>query len=79
MPSRFDSANVDGVSAVAGFIELNDKTPEAFSESFYLDVARYTTSTFLRAKLGPALASRGVGPHLFETRDEASRSLPPPA
>jgi len=41
----------------------------------YIDVARYTTSGFLRAKLGPALAARGVAPHIFETADEARRAL----
>jgi propionate CoA-transferase len=41
----------------------------------YLDVARYTTSAFLRAKLGPALAARGVGPHIYETLADARRSL----
>ncbi|MDO9075448.1 MAG: malonate decarboxylase subunit alpha [Rubrivivax sp.] len=41
----------------------------------YLDVARYTTSGFLRAKLGPALRARGVAPHIYETADEARRSL----
>ncbi len=41
----------------------------------YLDVARYTTSGFLRAKLGPALKARGVAPHIYETAEEARRSL----
>ncbi|MBL8341746.1 MAG: malonate decarboxylase subunit alpha [Rubrivivax sp.] len=41
----------------------------------YLDVTRYTTSGFLRAKLGSALAARGVAPHLFETAEEAQRGL----
>jgi propionate CoA-transferase len=41
----------------------------------YVDVARYTTSGFLRAKLGPALAARGVAPHIYETADEARRAL----
>jgi len=44
-------------------------------DRFYLDVTRYTTSGFLRAKLGPALAARGVAPHIFETADEARRAL----
>jgi propionate CoA-transferase len=42
----------------------------------YLDVARYTTSGFLRAKLGPALTARGVAPHIYETAGDARRSLP---
>ena len=44
----------------------------------YIDVARYTTSGFLRAKLGPALAARGVAPHIFETADEARKAVQGP-
>ncbi|OYU75048.1 MAG: hypothetical protein CFE45_33510 [Burkholderiales bacterium PBB5] len=46
----------------------------------YIDVTRYSTSGFLRAKLGPALAARGVAPHIFESAEEARAALrPPPA
>ena len=31
MPSRFGYANADGLSPASGFIELDDKTPEAFA------------------------------------------------
>jgi propionate CoA-transferase len=40
-------------------------------DRFYLNVTRYTTSGFLRAKLGPSLTARGVAPHLYESSDEA--------
>jgi propionate CoA-transferase len=40
-------------------------------DRFYVNVTRYTTSGFLRAKLGPALAARGVAPHIYETAAEA--------
>ena len=42
----------------------------------YHDVTRYTSNTFLRVKLGEALAKREVAPHLFETASEAEASLP---
>jgi len=42
---------------------------------FYIDVTRYTTSTFLRMKLGQALRRRGVAPHIFESADEAHLQL----
>lgn len=48
-------------------------------DRFYLDVTRYTTSGFLRAKLGPALAARGLAPHIYETAEEARRALDPGA
>jgi propionate CoA-transferase len=44
-------------------------------DQHYLNVTRYTSSGFLRAKLGPALSARGVPPHLFANSEEAQRHL----
>jgi propionate CoA-transferase len=41
----------------------------------YRHVTRYSTSGFLRAKLGPALAARGVAPHLYESAAQARSHL----
>ena len=40
-------------------------------DRFYLGVTRYTTSAFLRAKLGNALRERAVAPHIYESAEEA--------
>ena len=37
----------------------------------YDHVSRYTTSAFMRLKLGDALARRNVAPHIFETSTDA--------
>ncbi|NKJ49122.1 hypothetical protein CIC12_20770 [Burkholderia sp. SG-MS1] len=42
---------------------------------YYSSVTRYTTSAFLRAKLGDALLERGVSPHIFESAADAGRHL----
>ena len=42
---------------------------------FYATVTRYTTSTFLRMKLGDELQKRGVAPHIYESREEARKAL----
>jgi propionate CoA-transferase len=42
---------------------------------YYLNVTRYGTSGFLRAKLGDALTARGVAPHLYESAEEARAHL----
>jgi propionate CoA-transferase len=44
-------------------------------ERHYQQVTRYTSSGFLRAKLGPALAARGVAPSLFDSAAEARAGL----
>ncbi len=45
---------------------------------FYTGVTRYTTSAFLRLKLGHALARRQLAPHIFESAEEAIAHLPDP-
>ena len=40
-------------------------------DDFYSGVTRYTTSAFLRMKLGEALAKRNVSPHICECSEEA--------
>lgn len=44
-------------------------------DRFYLGVTRYTTSSFLRAKLGDALKQRSVAPHIYESAEEAREHL----
>jgi propionate CoA-transferase len=44
-------------------------------ERYYTGVTRYTTSTFLRMKLGDALQKRDVAPHIYESSSEARRVL----
>jgi len=41
----------------------------------YLDVTRYTTSAFLRMKLGDALSARGFAPHIYVSAQEALAHL----
>jgi propionate CoA-transferase len=42
---------------------------------FYDKVTRYTTSTFLRMKLGDELEKRDLAPYIYETREEARKAL----
>ena len=44
-------------------------------DRFYSGVTRYTTSGFLRAKLGDALSEREVAPHIYESAEEARAFL----
>jgi len=44
-------------------------------ERFYAGGTRYTTSTFLRMKLGESLEKRNVAPHIYESREEARKAL----
>ncbi|MDR3567963.1 MAG: acyl CoA:acetate/3-ketoacid CoA transferase [Syntrophobacteraceae bacterium] len=44
-------------------------------ERYFTKVSRFTTTAFLRLKLGKALEDRGVAPHIYESPDEAHRFL----
>ena len=44
-------------------------------ERHYSGVTRYSTSGFLRMKLGDALSGRDVAPHIYESADEAHAHL----
>jgi propionate CoA-transferase len=44
-------------------------------DRFYSGATRYTTSGFLRAKLGDALNRRALAPHIYESADEARAHL----
>ena len=54
---RIDPELVDAYAAMVRHMEA----------TCYTEVARYTSSAFLRLKLGDALERAGVKPHLFET------------
>ncbi|MRR16244.1 MAG: acyl CoA:acetate/3-ketoacid CoA transferase [Deltaproteobacteria bacterium] len=43
--------------------------------TYYSDVTRYTTSAFLRMKLGDELKRRHLAPHIFQTKEEARQAL----
>jgi len=58
--------------------ELVDDYTEMVSrlvDRFYSKVTRYTTSAFLRMKIGDALKNRGVAPHIYESQQEARAVL----
>ena len=44
------------------------------SDRYYTYVSRYTTSAFMRLKLGAALEGRGLAAHIYETPQEALAS-----
>jgi propionate CoA-transferase len=43
--------------------------------TYYCDVTRYTTSAFLRMKLGDELKKRNLAPHIFQSKEEARQAL----
>jgi len=67
--------NYDNFSIVPELIGPYSDMVKGLVERYYTGVTRYTTSTFLRMKIGNALTERKMAPHIYETRDEAESAL----
>ena len=63
--------NYDNFSIVPELLDEYSAMVSRLVDRFYSGVSRYTTSGFLRIKLGEALERRGVAPHIFESAHEA--------
>jgi len=67
--------NYDNFSILPDIVDAYTDMVIFLVEHYYSGVTRYTTSTFLRMKLGDALKKRDVAPHIYESGDEARRAL----
>jgi propionate CoA-transferase len=67
--------NYDNFTIAPDLVDEYTQMVQYVVDRFYTGVSRYTTSTFLRMKLGDALKKRDVAPYIFESREEARRAL----
>jgi len=67
--------NYENFTIEPDLIDAYGEMVKGLVERFYSGVTRYTTSGFLRVKLGDALRKRDVAPHIYESADEAHAHL----
>ena len=67
--------NYDNFTILPDLVEEYTEMVKYLVNKYYSGVTRYTTSTFLRMKLGDALQERGVKPHIYESHEEAHKAL----
>lgn len=67
--------NYDNFSISPDVVDEYSAMVSDLVERFYSGVTRYTTSGFLRTKLGDALKQRAVAPHIYESAEEARAHL----
>lgn len=67
--------NYDNFSITPELLEPYAEMVRGLVQRHYSAVTRYTTSTFLRARLGDALANREIAPHLFADPASAMAKL----
>ncbi len=70
--------NYDGFTIVPELVDAWSAMVQYLMAHYYTRVTRYTTSNFLRMKLGDALENRGVAPHIYESAQEALAHLDRP-
>ena len=63
--------NYDNFTILPDLLDRYMDMVQGLVTRFYSEVTRYTTSTFLRMKLGNALKCRQVAPHIYESQAEA--------
>src|SRR3954467_13754099 len=66
--------NYDGFGLDEAVSDAYFSTITYLQQQYYETASRYTTSAFLRLKLGAALSDRNLAPHVFETKTEAHAS-----
>jgi propionate CoA-transferase len=67
--------NYDNFSIVPELLDEYSAMVRGLMDHYYSGVSRYTTSGFLRMKLGESLERRGVAPHIFESAEDAQSNL----
>jgi propionate CoA-transferase len=67
--------NYDNFTIEPELLDAYSAMVRGLMDEYYAEVTRYTTSGFLRMKLGDALEKRGVAPHIYESAAEAEKSL----
>jgi propionate CoA-transferase len=67
--------NYDNFTIEPDLLDAYSAMVRGLMDKYYAEVTRYTTSGFLRMKLGDALEKRGVAPHIYESATEAEKSL----
>jgi len=67
--------NYDNFTIFPDVLDMYSDMVKYLMDRFYSSVTRYTTSSFLRAKLGGVLAQRSVAPHIYESAEEAHAHL----
>ena len=67
--------NYDNFTILPDVIDAYSQMVKGLMDRFYSGVTRYTTSSFLRLKLGEALSQRSVAPYIYESSEEAHAHL----
>jgi propionate CoA-transferase len=67
--------NYDGFEILEPAMDAYAGVVKHMMEHYYTNRTAYSTSAFLRNKLGAAISQRGMAPHIYETQAEAEAAI----
>jgi len=67
--------NYDGFEIMEPAMDAYAEVVAHMTAHYYANSTRYSTSAFLRNKLGAAISGRGLAPHIYETQAEAEAAI----
>lgn len=67
--------NYDGSEILEPAMDAYAQVVATMVDKYYAHITRYSTSAFLRNKLGAAISQRGLASHIYETRAEAEAAI----
>lgn len=67
--------NYDGFEILEPAMDAYTQVVAHMAAHYYHAITRYSTSAFLRNKLGAAISGRGLAPHIYETQAEAEAAI----
>jgi propionate CoA-transferase len=67
--------NYDNFTITPDLVDEYTEMVKQLVDQYYHAVTRYTTSTFLRMKIGDALKKRNLSPHIYESKEEARKAI----
>lgn len=71
----FTIVNYDNFNILPEFVDEYTDMVKYLVDNYYSGVTRYTTSAFLRVKLGDAMQKRNVAPQIYASPQEAKKAL----
>lgn len=71
----FTIVNYDNFTINPEIVDEYTAMVDRLVKQYYSGVTRYTTSAFLRLKLGEAMKKRNVAPHIYESSEAAENAL----
>jgi len=67
--------NYDGFKLAPAVEDAYFESARQLADKYFHGITRFTTSAFMKTKLGEMLDKRGVAPHIYESEEDAKAAV----